>query len=437
MKRLLAAVLLLFIAFQETSIAQSPMAEADRIQELEKKIEELRGQLTVLATEVEKLRSGEEETVVLKDTQRQSLGLGPSAATVYTKKQGVSIAGYGEMLYEDFDHETDASTPSEQIDQLDFLRAVIYFGYRFSDRFLFNSEIEIEHANTDHGGEVSVEFAHIDYLMNDSLSLRGGMVLVPMGLLNEFHEPTIFLGARRTETEQFIIPTTWRENGFGFFGRHGIIDYRAYLMNGLNAGGFNAEEGLHEGRQEGAEAKIKSPAFVGRVDVRPAQGIMVGGSFYAGNSRIFDPIVEPEIKSTTVIAEVHADYNRDGVNLRALYARASLDNVAELNAALGLEGNESIGESMFGGYIQAGYDFLAGNPKGMGLTPYIRFEKVNTQDDVPSGFLIDPASDRTIWTFGLEYRPIFNIVVKADYQAFDNAADMAVDQFNIALGYSF
>ena len=102
MKTLLSAVLLLFIAFQGTSIAQS--AEADRIQELEKKIDELRGQLTVLATEVEKLRSGEEETAVLGDTQRQSLGLGPSAATVYTKKQGVSIAGYGEMLYEDFDH---------------------------------------------------------------------------------------------------------------------------------------------------------------------------------------------------------------------------------------------------------------------------------------------------------------------------------------------
>ncbi len=434
MKRLLSVLLLLFIGFQGTSTAQSA-TDADRIQELEKKIDELRGQLTVLATEVEKLRSGEEETVALENTQRQSLGLGPSAATVYTKKQGVSIAGYGEMLYEDFNHETDASTPSEKIDQLDFLRAVIYFGYRFNDRFLFNSEFEVEHANTDHGGEVSVEFAHVDYLMNDSLSLRGGQVLVPMGLINEFHEPTIFLGARRPETEQFIIPSTWRENGFGFFGRHGIIDYRAYLMNGLNAGGFTAEEGLHEGRQEGAEAKIKTPAFVGRVDARPAQGIMIGGSVYAGNSRVFD--VDPDIKSTTIIGEAHAEYNRDGLNLRALYARASLDNVTELNAALGLEGEASIGESMFGGYVQAGYDFLAGNPKGMGLTPYIRFEKVNTQDGVPAGFLVDPASDRTIWTFGLEYRPIFNIVVKADYQAFDNAANTAVDQFNIALGYSF
>jgi hypothetical protein len=436
MNRILSAVLLLFISFQGTSFAQSANS-TDRIQELEKKIEELRGQLTVLATEVEKLRSGEEEVVVLEDTERQSLGLGPSAATVYTKKQGVSIAGYGEMLYEDFDHEEDSGVSSGEIDQLDFLRAVLYFGYRFNDRILFNSEIEFEHANTEHGGEVAVEFAHIDYQLNDSLSLRGGMILVPMGLLNEFHEPTVFLGARRTETERFIIPSTWRENGGGIVGRHGIFDYRAYLMTGLNAAGFSAEEGLREGRQEGAEAKIESPAFSGRVDVRPAQGILIGGSLYAGNSRIFTPELNPDVESMTWIGEAHAEYTRSGLNLRALYARASVDDVTELNTALGLTGEESIGESLVGGYVQAGYDFLAGNQRGMGLTPYLRFEKLNTQNSVPTGFLKDPANDRTIWTFGLEYRPIFNVVVKADYQAFDNDADSAVDQFNILLGYSF
>jgi hypothetical protein len=267
--------------------------------------------------------------------------------------------------------------------------------------------------------------------------LRGGMILVPMGLLNEFHEPTVFLGARRTETERFIIPSTWRENGGGIVGRHGIFDYRAYLMTGLNAAGFSAEEGLREGRQEGAEAKIESPAFSGRVDVRPAQGILIGGSLYAGNSRIFTPELNPDVESMTVIGEAHAEYTRSGLNLRALYARASVDSVTELNTALGLTGEESIGESLVGGYIQAGYDFLAGNQRGMGLTPYLRFEKLNTQNSVPTGFLKDPASDRTIWTFGLEYRPIFNVVVKADYQAFDNDADSAVDQFNILLGYSF
>ncbi|MCI0615427.1 hypothetical protein L0244_20755 [bacterium] len=434
MKRLLGAVFLLFIAFQGTSIGQSAK-DTDRIQELEKKIEELRGQLTVLATEVEKLRSGEEE-VVLEDTERQSLGLGPSAASVYTKKQGVSIAGYGEMLYENFDDQTDSGTSTGKADQIDFLRAIVYFGYRFNDRFLFNSEIEFEHASTGQGGEASVEFAYVDYLLNDTVTLRGGMVLVPMGFLNEFHEPTVFLGARRPVTETVIIPTTWRENGFGIVGRAGIFDYRAYLVNGFNAAGFSSS-GLRGGRQKGALAKLDAPAFVGRVDINPMTGLLLGGSFYAGNSGEFTPVFNPDLDVTTLIGEAHAQYRRGGVDLRALYSRASLDDVAQLNEALGLTGINSIGKSMVGGYLQAGYDFLAGSRSRSGLTPYIRYEKVDTQNDVPSGFLENPAREQTIWTLGLEYRPIFNIVVKADYQLFDNEADSGVDQFNLLLGYSF
>ena len=116
-------------------------------------------------------------------------------------------------------------------------------GYRFDDRFLFNAEIEIEHAN-----EISVEFAYVDYLLNDALTIRGGMVLVPLGLVNDFHEPTVFLGARRPQTERRIIPTTWRKNGVGVLGSAGPIAYRAYLLNGLDATGFSAQ-GLRGGRQ--------------------------------------------------------------------------------------------------------------------------------------------------------------------------------------------
>lgn len=453
MTKYLGAILLLILTFQSPLFAQSTTDKA-RIQDLERKVEEfqkeldrlrkeqnstqveeLRRQFAVLAEEVEKLRSGEQE-VSLEDAQKRSLGLGPSAATVYTKKQGVSIAGYGEMLYENFDKETDAGTSSGKADQIDFLRAIVYFGYRFNDRFLFNSEVEFEHASTGQGGEVSVEFAHVDYLLNDSVTLRGGMVLIPMGFLNEFHEPTVFLGARRPITETVIIPTTWRENGFGIVGRKGIFDYRAYLVNGLNAGGFSSS-GLRSGRQKGAQAKLEAPAFVGRVDVNPTPGFLFGGSLYAGDSGIFTPVFNPDLEVRTLMGEAHAQYRRGGLDLRALYARASLDHVAELNAALGLTGNNSVGESLAGGYVQAGYDFLAGSRRGAGLTPFLRYEKVDTQNEIPSGFQKNPARDQTIWTFGLEYRPIFHIVVKADYQAFDNEADSAVDQFNLLLGYSF
>ena len=430
--------------------------DADKVKELEKKVEELRTQLEalqhqsnsaqleeirrqlgVLAEEVEKLRSGEEAQVELLEEKRRSLGLGPSAATVYTRKQGVSIAGYGEMLYENFDEETDLGTPSGRANQVDFLRAIIYFGYRFNDRFLFNSEIEFEHASTGEGGEVSVEFAHLDYRIHDHLTLRGGMVLLPMGFVNEFHEPTAFLGARRPATESVIIPSTWRENGFGIVGRKGVFDYRAYLVNGFDATGF-LSSGLREGRQDGARAKLNSPAFVGRLDASPANGLLVGGSFYGGNSGVFNATVPTDLTVPTLIGEIHAEYKIRGLELRSLFAQASLDNVAELNEIIGATGNLSVGERLRGGYIQAGYNLFSGRANRKdSLSPYLRYESVNTQSKVPNGFAPNPARDVTLWTIGMEYKPILNIVIKADYQAVDNEADTGVDQFNIALGYNF
>ncbi|MCI0413196.1 hypothetical protein L0222_10410 [bacterium] len=397
-------------------------------------VQEIRRQLEILAAEVEKLRSGEEAETELDESKRKSLGLGSSAATVYTKKQGPSLAGYGEMLYENFDSETDAGAASGRTDQIDFVRAVVYFGYRFNERILFNSEIEFEHANTDLGGSVAVEFAHLDFAMNESITLRGGMVLLPMGLINEFHEPNSYLGTHRPLTENVIIPTTWRENGAGFVGSHGIFNYRGYVVAGLNAANFTSS-GLRSGRQSGARSKLGDPAFVGRLDVNPSPGIVVGGSFFAGNSIVFGTTAA-DIDVPTRIREFHGEFKRHGLQVRGLFAHASLDDVDELNDFLGLTGSSSVGESMNGGYIEAGYNILAGKGEHS-LTPYIRYESVDTQSEVPSGFLRNPARDQSLWTVGLEYKPISNIVVKADYIAFDNKANTGVDQFSILLGYSF
>ena len=139
-------------------------------------IEELKRQIQILAEEVEKLKSGE-ETEPVTDAERRALGLGPSAAKVYSKKQGVSIGGYGEVLFETFGNETQSGEPSEEHAEIDLLRAVLYFGYRFNDRFLFNSEVEFEHA----GKEVSVEFAYIAFQATDAIAIRGGNVLIPWG----------------------------------------------------------------------------------------------------------------------------------------------------------------------------------------------------------------------------------------------------------------
>lgn len=415
----------------QQSQSPKPSSEAPAQDAKTVEVEELRRQVDVLASEVEKLRSGEPQIDITEEKAR-TLGLGPSAANVYRKTRGLSLAGYGEMLYENFDSRTQRGSSANKGSQLDFLRAVLYAGYSFNDKFVFNSEIELEHAN-----EISVEFAYVDYRAHPSLNFRGGLLLVPMGLINEFHEPNVFLGARRTEVESQLIPTTWRENGFGIFGSAGMFSYRAYLVNGLDAGRF-ASDGLRGGRQKGSRSKAADFAFVGRLDVTPTPGVFFGGSLYRGGSDQDQFTVDGrKLDVMTTIGELHGQAQVRGFDIRGLYARAVLDDVARLNAARKLTGNTGIGERMQGGYVQIGYNLLSQFKEEMRITPYYRFEKLNTQDGVAPGFQADPARDRRFHTFGFEFRPVYNIVVKTDYQWNRNEAKNGLDQFNIGLGYSF
>lgn len=421
-----------------TAGAQTPEAEKpappkqpagdQKDQKKEPDLEELRRRIELLAAEVEQLRSGEEARTALTDEQRRTLGLGPSAASVYERKHGVSLSGYGEMLYENFDAKNESGAAGGPASKIDFLRAIIYTGYRFNDRFIFNSEIEVEHAR-----EISVEFAYLDYKMHENVTLRGGMLLLPLGLVNEFHEPNVFIGAKRPLVEQQIIPSTWRENGFGAVGAVGRVSYRAYLVNGLNASGFSSS-GLRGGRQKGAEARVADWAFTGRVDVSPMPGAFVGAGVYSGGS---DQALYAGVDVGTTIVELHGQTQVRGFDVRALYARATLDDVAALNRARNLTGAAGIGELQHGGYAQIGYNLFSQTARRTALTPYYRFEQLDTHADVPSGFTVDPSKDLRIHTFGIEVKPILNIVVKADYQAISNKARNGRNQFNVALGYAF
>ena len=419
----LPSTVLVLFAFAPVAFSQATSQNAE--------VAEIQRKLDVLSAEVEKLRSGEPD-VEVTESQAKGLGLSPSAASVYRKQQGFSFAGYGEVLYENFAARNQAGTEVNRGTTMDFLRAVFYAGYRFNDKFLFNSEVEVEHAN-----EIWMEFAYIDYLAHPSLNVRGGLLLMPMGLTNEFHEPNVYLGAKRSETESRLIPSTWRENGAGVLGSIGKFNYRAYVVSGLNAGGF-AADGLRAGRQRGSRARTTDPAFVGRLDFSPTPGIFFGGSFYTGGSAQNQFVVGGRtLEVETNIGEVHGQVQLRGFDLRGLLARATLNDVAELNQARGLTGLSSIGEQMQGGYVQVGYNLLSQVSDDVVLTPYYRYERLNTHAKAAEGFAEDPARDGTFHTFGVELRPINNIVVKADHQWIRNRANTGVSQFNILLGYSF
>jgi len=427
-------------------------------------VEELRRRIDLLAAELEKLRIGS----AASDKPLESVyGLGPAASRVYNVPHGVSIGGYGEMLYQNFSADDESGNPSGETDTLDFLRGVLYFGYKFNDRIVFNSEIEYEHGSTELNGSVSLEFAYLDFLLSDHANVRAGMVLVPAGFINELHEPPVYLGARRPEVERRILPTTWRENGVGVFGEAGPFTYRAYVMAGLDSSGFDAEKALREGRQGGSESLAEDLAVTARVDFTGVPGLIVGGFVFHGsssqgrrapagfsvdpNGQAITPPTDPFDGSVTVF-DLHAEYKARGWNFRALYAGGRIGDAKQINDANGLDGEDSVGDEFYGWYAQAGYDVLSarGKRSDRSLVPYVRYERMNTQDGVPTAspqavaqnqpaaaFAADPANDLTIWTLGAVFKPIENVAIKADYAWVSNEAETGVDQLSISLGYLF
>jgi hypothetical protein len=457
LRRLLSFGLLLLALV----VAAPAQESAERIRELEKKveelerrldrlapaadeatriqIEELRRQIDVLTREIENLKSAAPEKPPAGS--RGAFGLGPAASKIYGMTRGVSIGGYGEALYQNFDRERDDGAPSDRTDSIDLARAVFYFGYKFDDRFLFNSEIEYEHASTGEGaeekGEVSVEFAYLDYLIRREVNLRAGLVLLPLGFVNELHEPPVFLGARRPEVEERILPTTWRELGLGVFGDAGPFAYRAYLVDGLDAAGFSGPDPLREGRQGGSNARAEDFAATGRLDFVGVPGLLVGASGYTGDSAQGRRSRGRRFDARVSLLDAHAEWRWRGLAIRALGVRGSIGDAARVNALEGLSGADSVPKRFIGSYLEAAYDVLFPRGGAASLAPFARWERFDTQDAVPAGFAADPANDVSLWTFGLQYQPIPQVVVKLDYQDTRNGARTGVDQWNLALGWLF
>jgi hypothetical protein len=420
---------------------------------LDVKLAEIERKIDILAAEIEAMKIGEaaqpsasvpaaeEAPKTAKPDTGQRYGLGLSAAKVYSLKRGVSIGGYGEALYQNFASRNQSGAPSDSEDRVTLLRAVVYLGYKFDDHFVLNTELEYENAviASDKGGEAEVEFAYIDYMRSRPFNARAGLVLIPMGLVNEQHEPTSFLGARRPDVEEVIIPSTWRELGWGVYGEAGPFSYRGYMVNGLNAAGYTAEEGIREGRQEGSEALAENWAFTGRVDYVGVPGLLVGASVFSGDSGQgrFTPS-GTQIHGLTTVVDAHADWRWRGLWLRGLYAHTTIAQADLINQLNGFQGDESIGSRQEGWYLQAAFDLfsLRAGAKAS-LLPFVRYEQYDTQAAVPAGYQRNPGNDHSELTLGLAFQPIDRLVLKADWQQRHNAASTGVNQFNLALGYIF
>jgi hypothetical protein len=355
-------------------------------------------------------------------------------APAETSSRTGPISGYMEMhLNEPID---DPVAPPV----LDFHRFVLLFSHSFTPRLRFVGELELEHAvveGLEERGELELEQAYLDVLMRPSLNFRAGMLLVPVGIINERHEPPTFHGVERPFVDTVIIPTTWFDVGAGVHGTlRGQLRYRFYAMAPLDAAGFTAEEGLRNSAQHGAEAQVRHAAWTGRVEYVGLRGVQVGASFWRGKTAV----TFPRLDTPTGVVEADVRYTRRRFEGRAQYAHVFIGDAADLNDAVArLTGiSPNVARQLRGFYLEGAYRLL---PRGFAhdLAVFLRYENFDTQYRMDGNDVRLPAFDRDAWVVGATYWLDPDVALKMDYSHVGSQSSIvpAPRSFNVGIGWWF
>ena len=323
---------------------------------------------------------------------------------------------------------------------LDFHRFVLILSHSFSPRIRFVGELELEHAfveGLEESGELELEQAYVDFLLSRGLNVRAGMLLMPVGIINERHEPPVYNGVERPFVDTVIVPTTWFDVGAGI---HGSIGrgwrYRAYVVAPLNSLEFTADEGIRGGRQKGSEANVRNIAYTGRVEYLGLRGLTLGASFWTGESSF----ETPRLDTAVTLGEFDARYRRNRLELRGQFAHVNISDAARLNDSIGgtVGVPPNIAKAMRGFFGEAAYRvWNSGAPRD--LVTFVRYENFDTQFRMPDGLLPLKEFDRDAWVGGLTYYPDPDVAVKFDYIRLRNQSGLfpSRDLVNLGLGWWF
>lgn len=410
--------------------------------ELKAEIEQLRQLLENQAAQIQKLQA---KADVLADEQKKIAAATPAASAQATNASpDTTIGGYGEIAYNNYRKDSSRN-------QADLKRFVLFFGHRFNDQLSFNSEVEWEHAVTSatDKGESEIEQAYLNYQLPNGVNLKTGLFLMPFGFLNQSHEPPVFYGVERNEVETRIIPSTWREGGVGLSGSTDLgLAWDAGITTGFDVAKFDDPSApLHASHQELQFAKAHDLAYYGALNYRGIPGFTVGGALFTGNSiqgnaDFKADNTQPDfsgIKGRVTLWDLHTRWQSKGWDLQALYAKGRIGDAGKIDSALQAFNvanatNRPYVPSEFYGWLTQGA-YTVWQSGEMTLTPFVRYEKFDTQSDMPTGFAVDPANADHVLTAGLSFKPVTQVVFKADYQKFrDHPTN---DRFNLGLGYMF
>ncbi|WP_338356279.1 porin [Yeosuana marina] len=379
-------------------------------------------------------------TFTFAQTVRDSITFDPqkqqnAAQSILSGNYGKSVivGAYGELTY---------NQPESKNGELDVQRLVLLFGYKFNDKTQFVTEVEFEHVE-----EVYIEQAFVNYSLASNVSLRGGLMLVPFGIINEFHEPTTFNGVERPSVDNVIVPTTWREIGFGIAGRFNNLSlgYQAYVFNGFKSTSFDGQGGvngvlkgsnaLRGGRQKGIQSTIDSPTLSVKFDYYGFPGLRLGLSGYFGDTQADDDVEDIDganIGISMVGLDMRYAYQR--FTARGQYVYGSLSGTDSYND---LTGND-LGSALQGWYLEGAYNLLP-TSKQQRLFAFVRYEQYDTHAETAGLLTRNDAYNRNDLTTGLSYHIAPGVVFKGDYQFRNNAlSGSKVDnRLNFGIGVWF
>ena len=391
-------------SFSAGAIAAPTNAEIfDMMQEMKQELKALKSENAQLKGTVEEVAISTDEAIKaqIKLSNKSSWG------------------GYGELHYNNLEGQGPGVSDTKKVD---FHRFVLYFGHEFRDDLRFFSEFELEHAlvkdigdstTSDNGpGEVELEQAYIQYDFNETTQITSGLFLMPIGILNETHEPDTFYGVERNTVEKNIIPSTWWEAG---------VMVTKVLKPGLTAdvaltSGLEATASAYkprDGRQKVASASARSLATIGRLKYTAIPGLELAGSLFMQTDYCQGAVVGCGSASAF---ETHAIYKKDKFQLRALYAGWNIDGDAVKEAGA---------DKQKGYYLEPSYRF---NDK---WGAFARYETYDNKDGGSSDTEVEARS------IGFNYWIDPTVVAKFDYVDQSKANQGDQDGINIGIGYSF
>ena len=412
------------------------VSHAQTAKDMAADMRQMREELRQLRAELEGLKKQKDQAltpvpVMAAQTPSQT----DTSARVDQPANAVNLFGYGELNF---------TRPKNNIagSEATARRAVLGFGYKFNDRTRFAAELEVEHAvvSKDDSGEVAFEQLYVEHDISDGLSAKMGLFLLPVGYMNESHEPTRYYGVTRNLVETAIIPSTWRELGVGFRGiQDSGLRWDAGVVTSFDLTKWptdsadTKESPLGAIHQEGQKAKAASLGYYGALNFDGIPGVNFGGSLFQGGIGQKQPTIASPNASVT-LAEVHTKWQVGSWDLSALAAQGWFHDVSAFNAS-GNGASNPVPDQFRGWYAQAAYRLWRKGDNS--LVPFTRYERVNTAIGFSGLGGSAPANDpdTKVWTVGASYYLHPQVVVKMDVQKYPN--NSALDRFNMGLGFHY